>query len=164
MRDAPITSQPTVYASMDERDRALEARYTFDREGHTSTLAFVSQRQHELAVEYLDSWRPYHADNQGIRDALTRFEAWRFGAMLEPSAHSMLLFAVLWRAFPDDARYSRIGRAPDPLPDRKAGDPARLEAAVENLAEAREIPEDERMSNYEKNERERELRKQAEDL
>lgn len=106
------TAQPeTKQERVDDTERAIESRYTYEREGFVSTLAYVATFRHALASEYLDSWRASGGAQESVRADLRRFERWRFAAELEPSAHGVLLHAVLLRAFPDEPRFRCSGVA-----------------------------------------------------
>lgn len=103
-------TETNPYKDMRARDAEVERRYVFERDG-MSVLAWVSANQEDLAREYLD-WRLYGARGT-IRDDLPTWEHHRFGGELIPSAHAVLLCAVLVEAYPNDPR-SRIIRGTDP--------------------------------------------------
>lgn len=99
-------TESNPYKDMRARDAEVERRYVFERDG-MGVLPWVSAHQEELAKEYLD-WRLYGARGT-IREDLTTWEHHRFGGELIPSAHAVLLCAVLVEAYPDDPK-SRIIR------------------------------------------------------
>jgi len=95
-----------VYDSMEERDAALEARYSYDREGWPSTLSFVDAQKQTLAREFLD-WRMGRATDDLHQD-LRRWEDIRFGNALDPGPHGVLAFEVRWQMNPGARRYASL--------------------------------------------------------
>lgn len=87
-----------------ERNVRLEGKYTFDRKGARSTLAFVGEHLAEL-VEEFQIWWAHHPDETRER-ALKRFEQDRFGELLYPAPHGMLVGAVRDVAKPDPRQTS----------------------------------------------------------
>lgn len=127
-----------------DREKSIEGRYTYDREGFKSTLAYVTAFRFALAREYLDKWRPSAEDHVSIRADLPAFERERLGSELEVAAHGILLHAVLLVAFPNDDRFRRSRlHAQEPSEAFTPGEyrPARpvrlppLGDAVENMPE-----------------------------
>lgn len=84
------------YKTQEERDAALEARYTYDKElfdmpPWASTCAVVSAYQDQFCDEFLLWW----GVNKGpLEERLQTWEATRFGAMLDKAAHGLLLFKI----------------------------------------------------------------------
>lgn len=79
----------------EDRDIRLERRYVFDRgaDDDLSVGAIVSRDREELAHAFM-AWYRENRNGEDWTTCLPRWEAMRFGAMLEPSAHGMLRFAV----------------------------------------------------------------------
>lgn len=82
-----------VYDSQEERDAALERRYSFDREGERSALAYISRHAPELVEAFFAWLRDGHATGDALAD-LPTWERERFGAELEPAAHGIMRFEV----------------------------------------------------------------------
>jgi hypothetical protein len=146
----------------DSLDARNEQRYDYAEHGsQRTTAAFVSERKYELAWEYAEWLGP--AWPHAARDQVQRWEASRFGAMLAPLEHGVLMSAILHAAFPGDARFQALGPAPRRTVD-PAGSVAQVKRAIREDGAAlrgHEIAEPEHMGNRAKNTREQELREQA---
>lgn len=169
------TESGATLETRDERDARIEARYSYDRSAgrvcqckadgcekgrYSSTLAYVAGNQAELALEYLDVWRPRFGGGRKIRDgaALREFEIYKFRHELEPGARGMLRYAILRQAFSQDFSSPR----PHPV-DWEEGKDYRgeLYAKLGILVDKMTWPDGTKSTNYDKNERERLLREQA---
>ena len=140
--------KPQLSGPTNDRDEAradIEARYVWPEKHQFCTavqhkcwsvLGYVYSRLHALAIDYLD-WRAEHG-RVGIREDLSLWETERFGSPLYFSAHGMLLFNVLWRAYPADERFSKLGPPPSVAPSGLAMPP--VEAAVKSQAYQHAMP------------------------
>lgn len=80
-----------------DRDSALEKTYTFHASYHgQSPVAYVAENREELTLAFFD-WMARAPFKEGIIEMLLRYEEERFGRVLEPAAHGMLLFSVKHR-------------------------------------------------------------------
>lgn len=91
-----------------ERDRRVDRQYTFDRaamgcEG-MSVLAIVTRHAEELAAEFCSWWSMLPPPRGDWREAMPRWEHWRFGAELFRTARGVIAFHVRGRIAPDKAR------------------------------------------------------------
>lgn len=154
---------PKKDETAEERDARQELEFSYDREGHTSTLAYVAANQTELALEYLDVWRPRFAAGAKVRDyaAQRQFERWKFSKELFSGASGILTHAIHRQAFHGDFS------SPRPLPlefDASVDYRKRVFDAVKTLGRAMTWPAIETQSNYAKNEREQHLIGQADEI
>jgi hypothetical protein len=129
---APL-GQPRQYTSQDERDLMLEQRYVYEREGFPSTLALVSVKAEELAVQFFE-WRCRQAFPSPIPDALLEYERMRFGCELYPAAHGVLWFQVRCQLEP------KAGGRVMPRVERAGVPVAPTEAAGRKLAREKAMP------------------------
>lgn len=157
--DNPEPEKP-ARETCDERDRRMDRAYTFDRgeDAGLSVLAIVSRDQNELADEFFRWWEGARlgTDGEQWREALRRFEHWRFGAELFDMAHRVLGFAVR----------SRIDHGPqrDPITHRPRLPPAvrqqRFDEAVGRKAREAAMPASRQLTDAEWNERNNALQAQ----
>jgi hypothetical protein len=89
-------STSRVYHSQEDRDKALEERYhydksVFDAPPWASTLSIVASFRDRFREEFRCWWQI----NRGpIKEQLPKWENERFGAPLVDAAHGLLLFHI----------------------------------------------------------------------
>jgi hypothetical protein len=86
-------NEATKFTTQQDRDRALESKYTIFCDCCHSLLACISRHSKELVAEHLQ-WTLNNRLRFGDRAALQDWEVERFGERCYPAAHSMLLFGV----------------------------------------------------------------------
>ncbi len=87
-------ARPEQGASIDDRDRRLESRYTYDRCGEQTTLAFVAVYADELTRAFLDWFVDEHMHLEEPESGLGRWEVVRFGTSLDRAPHQALWCVV----------------------------------------------------------------------
>jgi hypothetical protein len=155
--------KPEKRETCDERDRRMDKAYTFDRgpDIDLSVLAIVSRDQDEFADEFFRWWEgaKLGANPEQWREALRRFEHWRFGAELFEMAHRILGFAVR-------SRFDHVPQR-DPITHRPRLPPAerkkRFDEAVGRKAREMAMPDvSKALSDGQVNDRQNEMLRQAE--
>lgn len=94
--------QPSAveYTDQRDRDRALEERWSYDRDGEIGTLAFVSAHWDVLVREFMDWYSTANVEGESKTEAVAIWESVRFGRALDRSAHGVLTFQILDAFFP----------------------------------------------------------------
>lgn len=103
------------HADSRERDRKLEERWTYERDGTMTTLAYVSAYSYELVPQFMDWYALAENADLSKEQAVTEWESVRFGSALDRAAHGILLFAVLNAFFPHRHK-TKWTPKPEPAP------------------------------------------------